>query len=155
MGARGPLPTPTAILEARGSWRAGEREGEPRPPPGRPECPECLGPLARAEWERIGAQLEAMGLLAACDQAALAAYCDAWEEFASAAAACTRLLTGDPTLLLDPTFERLLRTKRQAAAQLVRLAGHFGLSPATRTRIKVTAPEEKKPDVRRRFFGDN
>ncbi len=64
MGARGPAPTPTKILEARGSWRAKARAGELTFPVERPECPAWLSTEARAEWDRVVERLEGAGVLA-------------------------------------------------------------------------------------------
>jgi phage terminase small subunit len=43
-----------------------------------PDCPKHLWPEARREWRRIGPELEAAGLIAKIDRAALALYCQSW-----------------------------------------------------------------------------
>src|SRR5581483_7260694 len=102
MGRRGPPPTPTKILELRGSWRAKERPGEPQPPPGAPPMPEWLSEEARAEWQRMAPELEALGLLSVLDRAALAAYCQAYAELVEA----TALLNREGRVLEAPVFSK-------------------------------------------------
>lgn len=51
---------------------------EPRPEPAIPEAPVELSPAARAEWDRLAAELAALGMLTNLDRAALAAYCGAY-----------------------------------------------------------------------------
>jgi len=50
---------------------------EPDPETVIPDCPAELGPVARAEWDRLAGQLGKLNLLTALDRAALAAYCGA------------------------------------------------------------------------------
>src|SRR5947209_513230 len=73
MGQRGPAPTPTPILDARGSWRAKGRDGEVQLPVKAPTCPAFLPDEAKDEWKRQCALLPQMGVLAEVDRAALAA----------------------------------------------------------------------------------
>src|SRR5262245_50932234 len=80
MAGRGPAPTPTSVLEARGSWRAKTRAGEPRLPTERPSGPAWLSKEAQAEWRRVTRELLRMGVLAKADRAMLAEYCEAWSE---------------------------------------------------------------------------
>ena len=67
MGKRGPRPTPTAVLRARGSRRADRNPDrlEPEPPPGPPECPAWLNADAKVVWDQMVAllseQIEVMG----------------------------------------------------------------------------------------------
>ena len=64
----GPAPTPTSILEARGSWRAKGREGEMRPPVKRPGRPATLSKVAATEWNRVIGTLEHQGVVAEVDR---------------------------------------------------------------------------------------
>jgi P27 family predicted phage terminase small subunit len=49
-------------------------------------CPEELGPAARAEWDRVMVELNAIGDINALDRAALAAYCVAYALYIEAVA---------------------------------------------------------------------
>ncbi|HJZ53977.1 MAG TPA: P27 family phage terminase small subunit, partial [Gemmataceae bacterium] len=75
MGARGPAPTPTKILKARGSWRGELNPREPRPEPGAPLCPKGFGKAEREVWRRVCRTLADMGLLTKADWAQLERYC--------------------------------------------------------------------------------
>jgi P27 family predicted phage terminase small subunit len=81
MGQRGPAPTPTKVLEMRGSWRAGEREGEPKPEAKVPDCPDWLSDDGKAEWFRVATLLNAIGLIAEMYLMPLALYCSAVSDF--------------------------------------------------------------------------
>src|ERR1041384_4289249 len=93
---RGRRPTPTRLKMLTGNPGKRPLNGdEPRPDENIPECPPELGPVARAEWDRLhgerappgggrGARAEwdrlvgelaALRLLTNLDRAALAAYC--------------------------------------------------------------------------------
>ena len=147
MGARGPAPTPTPILAARGSWRATarERDGEPRPPVERPACPDVLDGEARAEWDRQVEQLAEMGVLAKVDRAALAAWCIVWGQFIE----CCRVIRegtdgkgkdagltaiGSTGSLVQSPYVRM---RDAAIAKILQLAAQFGFTPAARSRIRA------------------
>lgn len=65
MGRRGSAPTPTSLLNARGSRRATKRrdEMEAKGPEGTPECPDWLYGAGRARCAEPVPQLERMGVL--------------------------------------------------------------------------------------------
>jgi P27 family predicted phage terminase small subunit len=145
------MPTPTPILEARGSRKARQRaaNGERRPPLKRPSCPAWLSKEAKAEWRRQIKQLEELGLAAEIDRAVLAAYCDAWGELVEV----NRLLEEAGGAKADNW--RLLAVKARAREQLAKLAQQFGFSPSSRARVKVPEQEQKGNDGKARFFGPN
>lgn len=142
MGRRGPPPVPTEILRLRGSWRAGLRDGEMQLPLGEPEPPDWLSDEAAAEWARVAGPLASAGVLAQADRALLACYCEAWAEFVQA----RELLDRSGPLLRDgdgnPYPNPCLAIRDKACERLLRLAGHFGLSPSARARIKGAPPEQ-------------
>ena len=59
---------------------------EPRPDENIPECPPELGPVARAEWDRLVGELVALRLLTNLDRAALVAYGGSYALWADATA---------------------------------------------------------------------
>lgn len=63
MGQRGPTPTPTAILSARGSWRANGRPQGPEALSEVPEPPADMRESAKQLWFDLGQQLVGMGVL--------------------------------------------------------------------------------------------
>lgn len=144
MGLRGPAPTPTRILETRGSWRAKINDGELRFPEGEPNCPAFLSREAKAEWRRQVELLRAAGILTEADRAALAVYCEAWGEFAEL---CTRLKA-------SPSDWRLRMQKNAAADRAIKAAAQFGFSPSARARLKGPgdAVEGQGGEGKARFF---
>src|SRR5690349_19276749 len=82
---RGRRPKPTRLKMLTGN--PGNRPlhaDEPKPEEAIPECPPELGPVARAEWDRLVVELAALRLLTNLDRAALAAYCGAYALWAEA-----------------------------------------------------------------------
>lgn len=155
MGARGPQPTPTAILQKRGSligkYQRGERVGEPVATVAEPVMPANLGPEGKAEWKRIVPLLLARRTLTEEDRGALGVYCQAWEEFDYNAKLIRKMRAGThrhtgnlqdhPRRVLHAAAERLLKTIAQ-----------FGLSPSTKTRIRAEGKANKEEDSKSRFF---
>jgi len=153
VGRRGPPPTPRAMRVLRGN--PGKRplhDGEPQPPRGRPSCPAWLDREAKAEWRRTVPLLDAMGIIAKVDRAALAAYCSIWSQWRDAE---EKLRKFGP--LLKPTASgyiaqsplvALARSSLEAMRQFMR---EFGLTPASRTRLQVL-PQSNEPDEFERLF---
>lgn len=144
MGKRGPAPTPTKILEARGSWRSRKNSREPKPDKGRPRCPQWLKGSAKAEWKKIVEMLDRMGILTKVDGNALARYCRLWQRWRDAEDFIAE--HGDQYPVKDAKGNtvsfRLFPSARVAislAVELRRLEQEFGLTPASRTRISEEA----------------
>lgn len=134
--ARGRKPTPTKILEARGSWRAKGRKGEPQLTGAEPEMPKSLNAAARACWRRLTPILLEMRVLTKGDWLTLADLCMAWALLQKA----EREADKEPTrktkrgLLPSPWFAII----KQARDAMWRGATQFGLSPSARARITQT-----------------
>jgi P27 family predicted phage terminase small subunit len=143
----GPAPTPTAILAARGSWRADERINEPQDAVAAPECPRWLKGEARKEWFRVVPILLARRTLSEADFGHLSGMCQWWGEYVNAVRRVRQLrgtFAGHP---ID--HPRVL--KSQAWKEYAKAAQQFGLSPASRTR--VSAASGKPTNDKSRFFG--
>src|SRR5436190_18229860 len=77
----GRIPKPKAVSDLKGGhWRRKNKK-EPEPPINRPECPEYLDAIAKAEWEYVTLQLESMGLLSSADRGAIELLCVAYSEY--------------------------------------------------------------------------
>lgn len=152
---RGPPPTPTKILEARGSWRAKVRDGEPIPKVERPTCPAILKGEARKEWNRQLDALHAIGLAAKVDRAVLACYCEAWAEFCVAAAYIAehgRVYTNENG---EPKIHPMVKVKNAAAERVLRLAGQFGFTPAARARLSTPGDAADQGDPMEKLLRAN
>ena len=147
MGARGPAPTPTAILAARGSWRAAARKGEPKPKIGTPVCPRWLSDEARKIWRRLVPLLVPSGVLTVVDGGALARYCDTWVRWHKATEALDK--DGDVLVRRDGSMEAspYVAIYRNLSDMLSRHESQFGLTPAARARLVVEKAEQTQDDI--------
>ena len=157
MGKRGPKPTPTHILNLRGSWR-----GKDRPDsgiePSLPEMPKWLSADAKKEWKNVMPDLDALGILQRVDVAIIAMYCTDYVEFQAAYDECEKLTTRfisvgremgkdengkDIVKKTGRVCKHPLFAFRDAAyARLIKSCGELGLSPASRTGLAIK-PKEK------------
>lgn len=140
MGRRGPPPTPTRVLQLRGTYRPDRRsDAEPQPTPvgAVPKAPAYLGPVGRREWKRVAAELHTLQLLTVVDLAALEGYCAAYQRAVEAekAVKVAGRLIRTPQGFLQPHPE--LAIAKQAWAEVRRFAGEFGMTPSARTRVRV------------------
>ena len=155
MGLRGPAPTPTAILKARGSWRADERAGEVQFEAGLGTCPSWLPKEAKAEWRRQAKQLTEAGLAQQTDRALLVAWCVAWAEFVGLTARIDAANRADDGVDYEASWARGHLTARgKAIDRMLRLAAQFGFSPSARVRLRgqEQQPEGTASDGKARFF---
>lgn len=120
---------------------AAELQGDnaPRIPFEIPSCPAHLGTAARVEWKRITPLLVTSGLLTQLDRAAIAAYCQAWGEWAVLELRMKDLLKEKGAdALIDRTpsgykqVSALAQARDRALDRMLRFAKEFGLTPASR-----------------------
>jgi P27 family predicted phage terminase small subunit len=117
---------------------------EPKPEPAIPECPTVLGPVARAEWERLAVQLSALCLLTNLDRAALAAYCGAYELWAEATEAIQKYGSMVKSPSGYPIQSPYVAVANRQAEIMMRIASEFGFTPASRSRISTPTNEERQ-----------
>jgi P27 family predicted phage terminase small subunit len=143
----GPPPTPTVLKLLRGNPGRRPIRPEPQPPQAAepPDAPLFLVGYAADEWDRVAGWLHLMGLLSALDVMPLAAYCQAYAHWRTAEEVLAAMAAKDPVsagLLIrsqggDAIQNPLVGVARRAAADMVRYAGEFGMSPAARARISA------------------
>lgn len=147
MGRRGPAPTPTHILQMRGSTLVSQRRlaDEPKPPPGLPRCPAWLDADAKAAWKQLAPMLAAMGCLTKIDTNALARYCRLWARWRKAEAFIDK--HGEVYPLKDDEGKTRcvqqwpqVAIANKLAQQLSRLEAEFGMTPSARSRIQIEKP---------------
>ena len=143
---RGPAPTPTKILELRGSKKAKSRPNEPKPDRGRPRCPAWLKGNAKSEWKKLVEMTDRMGILTKVDGNALARYCRLWQRWRKAEDFIEE--HGDQYPVKDNKGRtvgfRIFPSAKVASilcVELRRLECEFGLTPASRTRISSEATQ--------------
>lgn len=114
-----------------------------------PSCPAHLGTEAAAEWKRITPHLLTAGLITQLDRAALAAYCQAWGEWAVVEKKVKELMKKDKAgadALVDVTpsgykqVAAVCQVRDRALDRMLRFAKEFGLTPSSR--IQSTAGQQ-------------
>jgi len=126
-------------------------KSEPKFSPGAPDCPDHLDTLAKQEWYRITAELDAQGILTKVDRAPLASYCTLWSRYVK----IERIL--EKSSLREVVKGRvqnhgLLRESRNCQHDMVKIAGLYGFTPSDRTRIQATHPGDDD-EKEKGFFG--
>lgn len=152
MRGRKPLPSHLKLIKgsAKGDLRRKGKPTEITLPPSLPMPPPHLCDEAKVEWGRVASMLYALRLLSEADIAALAAYCQAWATFKRATEALEVMSKGDPLtkgLLIKTTNGNaiqnpLLGIANKAAADMVRFAAEFGLTPSARARLSSASNEK-------------
>jgi P27 family predicted phage terminase small subunit len=141
---RGRKPLPSNVVRLRGN--PGKRrlnDAEPRPASRVPACPACLGDEARKEWKRLAKELAELGLLTGLDRAMLAAYCHAHALWVQAVASIERYGTMVKSPNGYPMQSPYVAVANKQVDIMVRIASEFGMTPSSRTRIRVG---EKTPE---------
>lgn len=152
----GPPPTPNVIRILRGNPSKRRIADEPKPKIAEtvPEPPDFLQSYACDEWYRVAPELHVLGLLTILDVMPLAAYCQAYCLWRTAVETYNAMAASNPAtsgLLVKRADGNagpnpLLAIGRKAAADMVHLAGHFGMSPAARARISAGVWHEPPPN---------
>lgn len=160
MAERGPKPLPANVHRLRNN--ASKKplgallDETVRPDVEVPRCPDFLGEEARREWRRIVPHLERLGLISQLDRAALAGYCMAWGDLVWARARMNAINADDPTgerARISSTasgyrqISELQQLSNRALEQVEKFLGHFGLSPALRTRVTASGPQMSLPGL--------
>ena len=114
------------------------------PPPDLPIPPAHLDAYALEEWNRVADGLNAMGILAGIDQETFAAYCGAYSRWRSAEEELNNLKKKNPlnALVLKTVSgnwiqQPLIGISNKAAADMVRYAVEFGMTPSARARLAM------------------
>lgn len=121
-----------------------------------PSCPGWLAKEAKREWRRLARELNAAGLLATVDRAALAAYCQLWARWVAIEAELVLMVPGKDGKpvpkynmvgstdkgyeFVSPLFGLALQTLKAMKQYMV----EFGMTPSSRSRIRIDAPQKEK-----------
>lgn len=150
----GPRPLPTAVKIARG--RAGHHpinDREPEPRRKLPRCPSWLQEEARAEWRRKARELYDAGLLTVVDDSALAAYCTVFARWVEAESKVHEQGMVVETTNGNPIQNPYLAIANRAMDDMRRYLIEFGMTPASRSRVKVVSAEKEKTLAELLFAG--
>ncbi len=136
---RKPLPANVHVLRGNPSkLPAAQLRDGVQPEVASPEPPEHLSAEGRAEWDRISAELEGLGLLTRIDRAALAVYCQAWGRWVDAERQLVAEGSEGLTVVTPSGFQRpsvWLVISERAVEQMHKFLIEFGMTPSSRTRL--------------------
>lgn len=134
---RGRKPTPLHLKLIRGNPGKHPLHAEPVPTPTAtvPDAPQFLAPYAVDEWNRVAPDLHRLGLLTPLDLTCFAAYCQSFARWRTSEEAVADAAMIVPASSGAAAVNPLLRIARNAAADMVRFAGEFGLTPVARARL--------------------
>lgn len=146
---RGRKPTPENVLRLRGTLRADRHGARMTTACEAPECPPMLVGRAAAVWARTVPLLLEARAIARIDADALVRYCVAQAAFERLVGRLGRCRT-------VKDFDAVSKVVRGFSATANRLAGELGLTPASRGRVRASAPPEDPANgtnEKARFFG--
>ena len=146
---RGRKPKPLVIRALEGN--PGKRplnDREPTPPEGVPDCPNYLDDEAKAEWFRTAKVLSDMGLLSVADRTALAAYCVVYSRWLKAEEQVKKFgsIVKSPEKGF-PMKSPYLTVADQAMDAMHKFMVEFGLTPSSRSRIRVPVGGQAKDEL--------
>ena len=142
----GPRPMPSEKRKLTGdAGRRGIPENEPMPdkPKKLPMSPRHLDKIGRKEWNRIGKLLHKLGLLTDIDMTALAAYCSTYATWVEAQENIKKhgvLIKAQSGFPMQSPY---LTISNKAMSEMRKWLVEFGMTPSSRTRVKVEKPKEK------------
>jgi len=149
--------TPTSLKSLRGN--PGHRpinDREPKlPADAIPEPTEELDEDAAKEWRRVVGILHESGIARTVDQAGLTAYTQLWARWLK----IERAIRKDGLIVIRPgklpKLHPLAREASDLLPQLRHYLAEFGMTPASRSRIKVDqpAPRSKVDEFREKHGG--
>jgi P27 family predicted phage terminase small subunit len=126
------------------------KTAEPTPRKGTPTAPPHLTVRARARWQHLTTELDAMKILTTADGGIIALAADAWSDYLDAREAVQK--AGGATYKSKTAFGATLIKTHPAALAMreawrrVRLAEiELGLTPAARSRVQIQPPEPDDP----------
>lgn len=143
---RGRIPKPTALKIAEGNPGKRRINGqEPKPAGSLPDCPNHLSAEAKAEWNRIAASLNRIGLLTQVDRATMAGYCQCYGRWVEA----ELKLAETPAILRLPSGyiqqSPWLTIANKQLELMAKYMVELGLTPASRSRLAIQVHDGIKP----------
>lgn len=103
-----------------------------------PDAPVFLDEIGKQEWHRLGNLLLKAGLLTHLDHTALAMFCVNWSRFVRNEILCqTKGETYETPNSPYPIHATELNISNAAQKQMTAMLKHFGLSPMSRSAMKI------------------
>jgi P27 family predicted phage terminase small subunit len=141
MAGRKPLPTHLKLV--KGTARPHRlNQAEPKPVVAVPEPPEHLDVEARAKFIEMAELLARHGVMTELDAGALARYVVIWRRWLETEAEVKRrgpvVKTSNDNIIQNP----FLTVANKCLAQMAQIESEFGLTPSSRSRIRMAEPAE-------------
>lgn len=135
-----PKPTNLKILQGNPGKRKVNRN-EPQPDSTMPDAPDHLDEVGKAEWDRVSVELHRIGLLTGVDRTSLAAYCQNYSRWVKAEQMLQKngFITKAESGYEMPSPWVAIGNK--ALDQMRKFLVEFGMTPASRTKVKVEPPK--------------
>ena len=141
MSGRKPLPTHLKLV--KGTARPHRlNKDEPKPTVAQPEPPAHLDERAKAKFVAMAEMLARHGVMTELDAGALARYAVVWCRWVDAEAEIKRrgpvVKTEGGNVIQNP----FLAVANKCLLQMAQLESEFGLTPSSRSRIRMAEPTE-------------
>ncbi len=139
---RGQKPAPRNLKIVRGNpAKRPMNEQEPQPEVKVPEPPEFLDEFAKRQFRATAVQLAALGIMTEIDRDALAIYAQAFSTWRNAVLKC-----GETGVVRTTTAGNIIQhpyfgIANKASEQMRKMLAEFGMTPSSRTRIKIDGGE--------------
>lgn len=143
MAGRKPLPTQLKLV--KGTARPHRMNpAEPQPVVAVPPVPDHLDDAAAAKFTELAELLARHGVMTELDAGALARYVVIWRRWLDAEVEVKRrgpvVKTAGGNIIQNP----FLAVANKCLAQMGQIESEFGLTPSSRTRIRMAAPAESR-----------
>ena len=163
MKGRKPLPSYLRLVTGNRSRRPINRQ-EPKPQPALPSVPPHLSDEAKVEWGRVANELHDLGLITRIDRASLAAYCQAYADWAEAEENLRKYgkVVKSPTRTVTrrarngaevtettggyPMQSPFLAIRNKALELMHKFAVEFGMTASSRSRVTAQGNRGKAAD---------
>lgn len=150
---RGRKPKPTEIKKLAGNpGKRALNDAEPRPRVVYPRPPAHLSDEEKSKWKLLVKELYPLGLVTTIDQDSLAFYCVLYVRWIKAEKMVRDkgeiIKTVSGNIIQNP----YLSIANRALEQLNKLSAEFGMTPSSRSRVKVESPDAEQ-ELERMLFG--
>lgn len=135
---------PTALKLLEGAQPCRINRSEPAPAKGLGPAPDTLDDDGLVAWNRIGRQLDAVGLLTVADAEVVSHYCSAWSVWIKASRAISEdglTVSGQFGEKPNPNVAILNKTHDQ----MIRILSQLGMTPAARASLSVQKKDDEDP----------
>lgn len=150
---RGRKPKPSALKKLAGNpGKRAMNKTEPQPKVVLPAAPVHLKGDERAKWDELAAELHELGVLTTLDRDALGMYCVLFVRWTKAEQVVREkgeiIKTTGGNIIQNP----YLSIANRALEQLNKLGAEFGMTPSSRSRVKVD-PSDPEHELEQMLFG--